>query len=165
MLNKTSRLSVFTQGSDLSYPGQPTRNSQLSNLGTGLLLAPAVSFSPVISLSAYLGSERPHMDTNAARASTDRDIRGVNASVNTSLTDKTSLTLSSQWQTSEYRDTNAIFLVKRDDTYKSLGLSLGYQYNNDFSLSAGWDYSETNSNISINAYHRNRFSLTARYDF
>lgn len=105
------------------------------------------------------------MDTTAARASTDRDIQGVNAGVTISLTDKTSLTSTAQWQTSEYRVANTIFLVKRDDRFKALGLAVSHQYSDDLSFRAGWDYSQTDSNISINSYHRNRYSLSARYTF
>ncbi|MGB0712525.1 MAG: tetratricopeptide repeat protein [Gammaproteobacteria bacterium] len=165
--NPTTQGSVFLQQSGLDYPGNDVLNSTLSTFGVSATHVFDLQWTPVVFGAFYGLTEDAEIDTVTSLASAQRD--GWGASMGTVLTldapTSTRLTLSGQVQHSLYEGENVLFLRSREDDLFSFSIGIARNVLDDLTLSASYAHTINDSNIVINDYDQDLFTIKLRYEF
>lgn len=165
MLDRHRSLNLFGQYARLDYPGQPNRDSGLLVGGGGLLYAVEGRYQPLLGASLFVGQERPKLDNADAHAEADRDLYGINLSLQLALDPAWRLEGGVRWQRSEYVGVHPVFMVKRQDTYAQGEVGLVWLPEDHWRVQFSVSHADNESNISINGYQRTQAVIKARYDF
>jgi tetratricopeptide (TPR) repeat protein len=165
MLNLRTRMSVFGQYAQLDYPGQPDRDSGLLVGGGGLVRALDGRFSPLLGFGLFIGRERPEQDNVTAHAEADRNLYGLNLSLQLAMSPAWRVEGSVRLQQSDYRGEHPVFEVKRQDTYAQGEVGLVWSPKQHWRLRISVSHADNDSNIPINDYARTQAIFRARYEF
>ncbi|MGB0721752.1 MAG: surface lipoprotein assembly modifier [Gammaproteobacteria bacterium] len=165
--NPMTQASLFAQLSNLDYPGNEVLNSKLTTAGVSLTRVLDMQWTPVVFGAFYGLKEDAETDTTTSLAAAQRD--GWGASVGTVLTldapTSTRLTVSGQVQHSLYQGQNVLFLRSREDDLFSLSVGLAREVMPDLTLSASYAHTVNDSNIVINDYDQDLYTIKLRYEF
>ena len=164
-LNKKTSWNSQFQVAQIAYPTQSSRDSTLYILGTGLSHQYDMKLRPIISGSVYLGFEDAQTDSEAARASAQRNFGGVRVAGQIIPTSNTSLAASFSVETNHYRGENALTGKTRNEYLYQLSVTGRYLVDDNWSLGAGVYYTKNDSNTVLNDYDRTRAEISARYTF
>lgn len=164
-LDERTRLTSFLQYTETNFTQNEFQGADQAMGGLGIMRSFPLRWQPLFFASLYLGEDRARVDRWAARAIVDRDIYGLSAGTQLTLSPKLSLTLSGQIQESRYDEEDRFFLLRREDEMRKLSLQTTWLLRPHWSLGAKAAYTETHSNISINRYHRTEAGVTLRYEY
>jgi hypothetical protein len=164
-LDERTRLTSFLQYTETNFTQNELQGADQAMGGLGIMRSFPLCWQPLFFATLYLGEDRARVDSWAARAIVDRDIYGLSAGTQLTLTPKLSLTLSAQLQESRYDEEDRFFLLQREEEMRKLSLQSTWLLRPHWSLGAKAAYTENQSNISINRYHRTEAGVTLRYEY
>jgi len=162
-LDELSTLSLFAQTAVLDYPSQPVRDADFYALGMGWRRAFVHRLQPVIQLQALYGSERN--DASPVRNDLSRDLYTLRAGVSLTPAPKWGLSAGISYTNSKFKDTDLLFLTKRDDDYYGLDVGVSYRWTKQLTIRGDYLRSDNRSNQSLYKYDRDAVTVKVRYEF
>ncbi len=162
-LDELNTLSLFAQYAVLDYPNQPVRDANFYALGAGWRRAFVHRLQPVIQLQALYGSERN--DASPVRNDLSRDLYTLRAGVSLTPAPKWGLSAGINYTNSRFKDSDPLFLSKRDDDYYGLDVGVSYRWTKQLSVRADYLHSDNRSNQSLYKYGRDVVTVKLRYEF
>lgn len=162
-LDELNTLSLFAQYAVLDYPSQPVRDADFYSLGVGWRRAFVYRLQPVIQLQALYGSERN--DASPVRNDLSRDLYTLRAGLSITPAPRWGLSAGVNYTNSKFKDTDPLFLTKRDDDYYGLDVGVSYRWTKQLSVRADYLHSDNRSNQSLYKYDRDVVTVKLRYEF
>lgn len=155
-------LSLSVSAGELRYQADNAlRNARVRNVGAGYQHTFATIGQPV--LNFYLG----YGDENNTRSRPDLGRNLTSARVAITVRPASRWTVSTGYTQveSRYNGIDALFLVTRADTYRSVDLVATYALAKNLSVRAELNKAKNDSNVALWQNERELFALKLRYDF
>lgn len=155
-------LSLSVSAGELRYEADNAlRNARVRNVGAGYQHTFAMIGQPV--LNFYLG----YGDENNTRSRPDLGRNLTSARVAITVRPASRWTVSTGYTQveSRYNGIDALFLVTRADTYRSVDLVATYALAKNLSVRAELNKAKNDSNVALWQNERELFALKLRYDF
>lgn len=160
-MTNQSEISVFAQGSRLTYPGNTLRNANRYTLGTswtqGLANDRAVAYA-----SVYGGKESAVK--GGAPDFYDHNFAGVRAGGMVLMTPRLQLEAGAGVERRRYDGQDLFFEKARRDTYYDAYLGLNYAINRKLSLRPQYRYAHNDSNGDLYSFRRHVVTMNLRYE-
>lgn len=159
-LDARNQLSVFGQYSDLHYPTLESRDA--NRWVGGLSYAHLYRDGIMAFVSAYAVGERPQ------EGGVDfLGFNGVGARVGgrMSLDSQTVLFGGASWEYRRYSDQDPMFLTRRRDNQFGVSMGATRYFTKEWSVTPQVSLTYNDSNIDLNEYDREMFSVTVRREF
>lgn len=164
-LGSATELNAFLHYSDLEYPDQAVRNSDLTSIGLGFRQDYSGAWSPRLFATLYYGKQDADAATTTAKALTERKIKGLRGGVQLGISSDLNLYGVLSAENSRYGADYPLSSVPRDDTYYSLQLGGSWYLDKNWSLKAELRPTWNDSNLGIMEFDRTEASMHLRYDF
>jgi tetratricopeptide (TPR) repeat protein len=165
-LNARNQVSAFGQYTELRYGDQPGIQNSIRDANrsvAGLAYAHAYSGGgPTVYLGVYFGSEDQR---EATRPDLGHRLQGARIGSQYSISEDTYAFVNSSVEHRNYGGQDPIFLISRTDTQYNLSLGLSYAPAKDWKITPQVILTRNNSNIAINEYNRELYSVTVRREF
>ena len=165
-LNARNQVSAFGQYTDLRYSNRPGIQNSIRDANryvVGIAYAHAYTGGgPTVYLGGYIGSEDQREST---RPDLGHRLKGVRLGGQYSFDEKTYAFVNSSIEHRNYGGQDSIFLVTRNDTQINLSLGVNYSPAKNWKIIPQISLAWNNSNITINEYSRELYSVTVRRDF
>ena len=159
-LNSNNQFSLFTQYSNLRYQGQSVRNAD--RWVAGGAYAHAYRGGEVVFASAYWVNEKPH-EGNVNWLGFDGT--GIRLGGQMNLTPKIEFFALGSIEYRRYDDPDPSFLSTRRDTQYDMTIGLNYKPSRLWQVIPKFAWTQNDSNLDINKYHREAVSVTVRRAF
>lgn len=159
-LDARNQFSVFAQYSDLQYPSEDVRDVDRWVAGASfahLYREGIMSFA-----SAYFVQERPQ---KSGVGWLGFDGFGVRVGGRMNYDAQTVLFGGATWEYRDYNKEDPSFLSKRRDNQYGLALGATHYFNKEWSVTPQLSLTLNDSNIDLNEYNRELFSVTVRREF
>lgn len=161
-LDELQSFQAGLQEAGFTYAGaNSVRNSNMTSYSVGYRRVFPMLWQPVLTLSGSYASD----DNRKQRNDLSRDIYGVRAAVVATPDANWTLAASYSYQDGQYRQSDPLLLVRRQDSFQSVEFSASYQLNRNLSLRGELSWMDNTSNIALYAYQREAVALKLRYDF
>ena len=169
-LSQSQQVAVYGQLTRLTYPGAVIRNADRQVLGVAWANALAMRFDPVIYVGAYGGEEqvRSRVDTPGDPAYNPQfghRMFGARVGGQVTFSPQWSAFTNFSYEERRYGGPDPLFLMNRNDKEWNLRVGANYVFARNWTITPAMAFTDNQSNIVINAYRRNLFSATLRYDF
>lgn len=161
-LDNNSQASAYFQYTDLTYPGQDTRNADRYVLGAAYARALGGEYTPVIYVGGYMGEEaeqKPDVPFFGHK------LYGVRGGGEMKLNPQTTLFVSASLEERHYGGQDFLFLIGRKDTQIDLRAGVSYVPVSGWTVSPQLSYTRNDSNGILYDYDRTMFSISLRRDF
>ncbi len=159
-LDARNQVSAFAQYSDLRYQSQTVRNAE--RWVTGGAYAHAFRDGQVVYGSAYWLNERPRKDSAPWLGFYGAGVR-LGGQMN--WDSKTVLFATGSIEYRRHDATDPSFLTVRKDTQYDLSIGANYTPARKWMISPKLAWTQNETNVELNKYHREVVSVTVRYDF
>ena len=154
------QFSSYAQLSQLNYPTQKARDAQRNVLGTsyahlfrnGLMLFGGV----------YLGMEK---EFASGATHLGHDLVGLRAGAQKPFNETLAAFATLGYEDRNFGGSDPLFLLKRQDQQTNLTLGLSWVPTKDWRVTPQLAYTQTTSNIAINAFTKNSVGVTVRREF
>lgn len=160
-MTNQSEISVFAQGSRLTYPGNTLRNANRYTVGAswtqGLANDRAVAYA-----SVYGGKE----DAGKSRAPDfyDHNFAGIRVGGMYLMTPRLQLEAGVGAERRRHDGQDPLFEKGRRDTYYDAYLGLNYAINRKLSLRPQYRYADNDSNSTLYGFRRHVVTMNLRYE-
>ena len=158
--NSNNQFSTFAQYSDLRYVGQSVRNAD--RWVAGAAFAHAYRSGTVAFASGYWVNERPH---DGEKGWLGFDGFGLRAGGQMNLNPRTELFFVGSIESRRYNEQDPSFLKLREDIQYDVSLGLNYKPTRQWQVTPKFSWTQNESNIDLNKYHRETVSVTVRRAF
>ena len=160
--DERTQATVFGQHAALRYETQPVRNADRNIIGVAYAKAFTGKSAPAIFLSLYGGEEKevneafPHLGHKPVGARFGAQVRlGGGWSAFGALA----------YERREYRGTDPVFLVIREDKQADVSIGASYLWRSATTVRLQVAHTANSSNIVLNDYDRTVVSVAARFNF
>jgi len=165
-LDARNQVSAYGQFTELRYSDRPGIQNSIRDANryvAGIAYAHAYSGGgPTVYLGGYIGSENQREST---RPDLGHRLMGARLGGQYSIDDKTSAFASGSVERRNYSGQDSIFLITRNDTQFNVAFGVNYSPAKDWKITPQISLTRNNSNIAINEYNRELYSVTVRRDF
>ncbi|OQW69612.1 MAG: hypothetical protein BVN34_04710 [Proteobacteria bacterium ST_bin12] len=161
-IDSLNQAGVFGQYSKISYAGNSIRNAQRSIGGVNVGHVFQNDYRPVVFASVYGGREDAD-DSSVNFLS--QSIVGVRVGGQLNIGTRLQLTTSLGVENRKNDENDPSFLTKRKDNQYDATLGLRYTFARDWSIRPQYSYTKNDSNIDLNTFERQIFSISIRKDF
>ena len=165
-LNARNQVSAFGQYTQLRYSDRPGIQNSLRDANrtvAGVAFAHAFQGGgPTVYAGGYVGTEDQRA---AARPDLGHRLQGARLGGQFSINETTAVFLNSSVERRNYGGQDSTFLVTRSDTQFNLSLGLDYSPAKNWKITPQIGLTRNNSNIAINEYTRELYTVTLRRDF
>lgn len=151
--------------SRLRYENRDQRDSDLWRLAGGVTRLFRVPLRPTVALKAFYGEERAALDTQDARARTERELYGIGTDLRLQLDTRWVLRGGVDYRRSEYAAVDADFGAARTDDYYHADLALEWRPGLNWRLQQRLSHAVNDSNLDLYNYDRSIAELRLRYQF
>ncbi|MDP2241832.1 MAG: surface lipoprotein assembly modifier [Burkholderiales bacterium] len=157
-----NQASAYLQYTELHYPGQEIRDARRYVGGMASAHAFAAKMSPVAYAGFYFGEERE----NAAGVPwLGHELFGSRLGGQVTYNDKTTVFANASIESRRYGGNEPFFLTTRKDTQYDLRIGVNYAPEKYWTVTPLVSFTHVDSNIQINTFRRNVFSVTVRRSF
>ena len=157
-----NQASVFVQYTDLHYPGQEIRDAHRYVGGVAYARAFAAKMNPIGFAGLYFGEERERADGVPFLG---HELIGVRVGGQITPNEKTTIFANASAESRRYGGPDPSFLVTRDDTQYDLRIGANYVPAKYWIVTPLVSLTNNESNIEINKFRRNVYSVTVRREF
>ncbi|WP_169828910.1 surface lipoprotein assembly modifier [Marinobacterium jannaschii] len=164
-LSKTAIVTTSLDYSQLDYDTADWKDSDLVSLGVNGVIVGNGHWTPVYFAGGFAGREKPDSPGVLADAGVDRLFFGGHIGARIEPYDGLQLTTTLVAQRSNYRGTDFIYNIRRDDNYLALALDASWKLPHDWRFISGISYSRNDSNIELHDYDRTQVRLGVQYQF
>lgn len=157
-----NQASAYLQYTELRYPGQEIRDARRYVGGVAYAHAFAGKMNPVGFAGIYLGEER---EKAAGVPRLGHELIGMRLGGQITYNDKTTVFANGSVESRRYGGPEPFFLATRDDTQYDLRIGANYVPARYWTVTPLVSFTHNDSNIEINTFRRNVFSVTVRRAF
>lgn len=158
----SNQATAFLQYTELHYPGQEIRDAQRYVGGVAYAHAFAAKMNPIGFAGLYFGEER---ERAAGVPFLGHELIGVRVGGQITYNEKTTIFTNASAESRRYGGADPSFLVTRDDTQYDFRIGANYVPAKYWTVTPLISLTHNESNIEINAFRRNVFSVTVRRAF
>ncbi|MBI2312531.1 MAG: DUF560 domain-containing protein [Betaproteobacteria bacterium] len=157
-----NQASAFLQYSQLHYPGQDLRDADRYVAGVAYAHAFGGDLAPVIYVGGYVGEEREQ----AARVPhLGHELIGLRAGGQVRLSEKATVFVNASAERRDYGGPEPFFLVTREDEQLDFRIGANFVPARNWTITPLASFVRNDSNVIINDFKRDVFSLTVRREF
>jgi len=160
--DERTQATVFGQHAALRYETQPVRNADRNIIGIAYAKAFSGEYAPAVFLSLYGGEEK---EVNEAFPHLGHEPVGARFGAQMRLGGGWSAFGSLAYERREYRGTDPLFLVVREDEQTDVSAGVSYLWRSGTTLRLQVAHTANSSNIVLNDYDRTVASVAARFNF
>ncbi len=161
-LDDHNQVNVYGQAARLKYPSAAVRDADRRVLGVGYGHAFQGDLSPVVFMSAYVGSED---ERSSGHPDLGHRLYGLKAGGQVTWNPKTVLFASAGYENRDYGGTKPFFTESQQDHQYDVAIGARYLPMARWQIKPQVSYLVNNSNIPITDYDRLVLSVTFRHDF
>lgn len=154
------QLSSYIQWGSLSYPGQPTRNTDRTVIGSSYAHAFRNGF--LTFGGGYIGTEK---EKDSAFPQSGHKLYGIRTGVQQELSPDLSLFAGLSYENRKYNGQDTLFLVTRKDDQFNLNLGLNWIPGKAWRVIPQLALTRVKSNVTLSDYKRSTISISLRRDF
>ena len=157
-----NQASAFLQYTDLHYPGQEIRDAHRYVGGMAYAHAFAAKMNPVGYAGVYFGQER---EQASGVPQLGHELIGVRLGGQVTYNDKTTIFANASVENRRYGGPEPFFLATRNDNQYDLRIGANYVPAKYWTVTPLVSFTHNDSNIEINNFRRNVFSVIVRRAF
>lgn len=154
--------SVYLQYTELHYPGQDIRDARRYVGGVAYAHAFAAKMNPVGFAGIYFGEER---EKAAGVPNLGHELIGARLGGQVTYNDKTTIFANTSVESRRYGGVEPFFQTTRNDTQYDLRVGANFVPEKHWTVTPLVSVTFNDSNIEINKFRRNVFSVTLRRSF
>lgn len=157
-----NQASAFVQYTNLKYPGQTIRDVHRYVGGVAYARAFAAKMNPVAYAGTYFGNEN---ERASGVPYLGHQLFGIRMGGQISYNEKTIIFANSSIERRLYGGPDPSFLVTRNDTQYDMRIGADYVPEKYWTVTPQVSFTYSGSNIEINTFRRNVYSVTVRRSF